>query len=411
MPPEEECRWMRCDVSWEQTYNRTIMRHLLELFLFFTVLMALPDWYIFRTYILRLKEQMWRCLYWLPSILLFIGMLIAFIGYEPRPEAMNRLSLLLIVFLCINVPKALFALCALTLRALAGKIHHEFYESYIALAIAMFSGATILFGATEGKQHFEVKEVEIASKDIPQGFEGYRIVQISDIHAGSWGTNTWPMQRAVNLINSLQPDLIVFTGDLVNNLASELDAFIPVFSRLQAKHGIYSVLGNHDYSTYIKWEHPSQQEAELDSLKAKQAQMGWQLLNNRHVKLHQQGDSIALIGVENSGRPPFPNHSRLNEASEGTEGMFKILLSHDPSHWRREALPNTDIHLTLAGHTHDMQTSLFGLSPAAFAYPEHSGLYEEEGQKLYVNIGLGHLLYPMRLGAWPEITILTLRKK
>jgi predicted MPP superfamily phosphohydrolase len=387
------------------------MRHLLELFLFFTVLMALPDWYIYRTYILRLKKQVWKRLYWLPSTLLFIGMLITFIGYEPRPEAMNRLSLLLIVFLCINVPKALFALCALTFRTLAGKIRHEFHESYIALAIALFSGAIILFGATEGKQHFEIKKVNIKSKDIPQAFDGYRIVQIADIHTGSWGTDTLPMQRAVNLINSLQPDLIVFTGDLVNNLASELDAFIPIFSRLKAKHGVYSVLGNHDYSTYIKWEHPDQQEAELDSLKAKQAQMGWELLNNRHVKLYQQEDSIALIGVENSGRPPFPDHARLNEASTGTEGMFKILLSHDPSHWRREVLPKTDIQLMLAGHTHNMQTSLFGLSPAAFAYPEHSGLYEENGQMLYVNIGLGHLLYPMRLGAWPEITVLTLHKE
>ena len=387
------------------------MRHLVELFLFFTVLMALPDWYIYRTYILRLKKQVWKRLYWLPSTLLFIGMLITFIGYEPRPEAMNRLSLLLIVFLCINVPKALFALCALTFRTLAGKIRHEFHESYIALAIALFSGAIILFGATEGKQHFEIKKVNIKSKDIPQAFDGYRIVQIADIHTGSWGTDTLPMQRAVNLINSLQPDLIVFTGDLVNNLASELDAFIPIFSRLKAKHGVYSVLGNHDYSTYIKWEHPDQQEAELDSLKAKQAQMGWELLNNRHVKLYQQEDSIALIGVENSGRPPFPDHARLNEASTGTEGMFKILLSHDPSHWRREVLPKTDIQLMLAGHTHNMQTSLFGLSPAAFAYPEHSGLYEENGQMLYVNIGLGHLLYPMRLGAWPEITVLTLHKE
>ena len=387
------------------------MRHLLELFLFFTVLMALPDWYIYRTYILRLKKQVWKRLYWLPSTLLFIGMLITFIGYEPRPEAMNRLSLLLIVFLCINVPKALFALCALTFRTLIGKIRHEFHESYIALAIALFSGAIILFGATEGKQHFEIKKVNIKSKDIPQAFDGYRIVQIADIHTGSWGTDTLPMQRAVNLINSLHPDLIVFTGDLVNNLASELDAFIPIFSRLKAKHGVYSVLGNHDYSTYIKWEHPDQQEAELDSLKAKQAQMGWELLNNRHVKLYQQEDSIALIGVENSGRSPFPDHARLNEASTGTEGMFKILLSHDPSHWRREVLPKTDIQLMLAGHTHNMQTSLFGLSPAAFAYPEHSGLYEENGQMLYVNIGLGHLLYPMRLGAWPEITVLTLHKE
>jgi predicted MPP superfamily phosphohydrolase len=294
---------------------------------------------------------------------------------------------------------------------LAGKIRHEFHESYIALAIALFSGAIILFGATEGKQHFEIKKVNIKSKDIPQAFDGYRIVQIADIHTGSWGTDTLPMQRAVNLINSLQPDLIVFTGDLVNNLASELDAFIPIFSHLKAKHGVYSVLGNHDYSTYIKWEYPDQQEAELDSLKAKQAQMGWELLNNRHVKLYQQEDSIALIGVENSGRPPFPDHARLNEASTGTEGMFKILLSHDPSHWRREVLPKTDIQLMLAGHTHNMQTSLFGLSPAAFAYPEHSGLYEENGQMLYVNIGLGHLLYPMRLGAWPEITVLTLHKE
>ena len=373
--------------------------------------MALPDWYIYRTYILRLKKQVWHRLYWIPSILIFIGMLITFIGYEPRPEAMNRLSLLLIVFLCVNVPKALFALSALTFRGLAGKIHHEFYESYIALAIGLFSGGLILFGATEGKQHFEVKEVEIHSKDIPQGFEGYRIVQIADIHAGSWGTDTRAMERAVEIINGLTPDLIVFTGDLVNNLASELDAFLPVFSRLQAKHGVYSVLGNHDYSTYIQWEHPSQQEAELDSLKAKQAQMGWKLLDNRHVKLYQQADSIALIGVENSGRPPFPNHARLEEASAGTEGMFQILLSHDPSHWRREVLPNTDIQLTLAGHTHNMQTTLFGLSPAAFVYPEHSGLYQEKGQMLYVNIGLGHLLYPMRIGAWPEITLLTLRCK
>jgi len=387
------------------------MRHLLELFLFFTVLMALPDWYIYRTYILRLKEQAWHYLYMLPSILLFMGMLITFIGYEPHPEAMNRLSLLLIVFLCINVPKALFSICAITFRALAGKIRHEFYESYIALAIALFSGATILFGATEGKQHFEVKEVEICSTDLPQGFDGYRIVHIADIHAGSWGTDTQPLQRAVGIINSLQPDLIVFTGDLINNLASELDAFMPILSLLKAKHGVYSVLGNHDYSTYIKWEHPHQQEAEQDSLQAKQTRMGWLLLNNRNVKLYQQGDSIALIGVENSGRPPFPDHARLDEASEGTRGMFKVLLSHDPSHWRREVLPKTDIQLTLSGHTHDMQTSLFGLSPAAFVYPEHNGLYQENDQMLYVNIGLGHLLYPIRLGAWPEITALTLRKK
>ena len=375
------------------------MRHLLLLFLFFIVLMGLPDWYIYRRYVSRWKQVWMRRLYWLPSILLLIGMFITFGTYEPRPEAMNRLSLLLIVFLCINVPKAIFALLS------------PLCKSHIGLAIALFTMAYLVFGATEGKQHFQVKEVTIESEALPRGFDGYRIVQLSDIHTGSWGNDTAPMLKAVNIINRLQPDLIVFTGDLVNNLASELDAFIPVFSQLKAKHGVYSVLGNHDYSTYIKWDTPQQQEAQLDSLKAKQARMGWTLLNNRHVKLHQQNDSIALIGVENSGRPPFPNHARLSEAMTGTAGMFQILLSHDPSHWRREVLPKTDIQLMLAGHTHAMQTRIFGFTPAQFVYPENDGLYQEGEQMLYVNIGLGHLLYPMRLGAWPEITLLTLKAK
>ena len=234
---------------------------------------------------------------------------------------------------------------------------------------------------------------------------------MADIHAGSWGDNTDAIQKAVNIIHKLEPDLIVFTGDLVNNLASELDAFIPIFAHLKAKDGVYSVLGNHDYSTYIQWDTPQQQEEQLDSLKSKQAQMGWTLLNNRHVKIYQGNDSIALIGVENSGRPPFPDRAKLAEAMSGTEGMFKILLSHDPSHWRREVLPQTDIQLMLAGHTHAMQTKIFGFTPAQFVYPENDGLYQEGKQMLYVNIGLGHLLYPMRLGAWPEITLLTLRKE
>ena len=375
------------------------MRHLLLLFLFFIVLMGLPDWYIYRRYVSRWKQVWMRRLYWLPSTLLLIGMFITFGTYEPRPEAMNRLSLLLIVFLCINVPKAIFALLS------------PLCKSRIGLAIALFTMAYLVFGATEGKQHFQVKEVTIESEALPRGFDGYRIVQIADIHTGSWGNDTAPMLKAVNIINRLQPDLIVFTGDLVNNLASELDAFIPVFSQLKAKHGVYSVLGNHDYSTYIKWDTPLQQEAQLDSLKAKQTRMGWTLLNNRHVKLHQQNDSIALIGVENSGRPPFPDHARLSEAMTGTAGMFQILLSHDPSHWRREVLPKTDIQLMLAGHTHAMQTRIFGFTPAQFVYPENDGLYQEGEQMLYVNIGLGHLLYPMRLGAWPEITLLTLKAK
>ena len=387
------------------------MRHLLELFLFFIVLMGLPDWYIYRHYIKQWKSTWVRRLYWLPTILLLIGMTVVFCTYEPLPQAMNRLSLFLIIFLCVNVPKAIFTLATILFKGLAHKIHQHFHETSIGLAIALFSMAYLIYGATEGKQHFEIKEVDIESADIPQEFNGYRIVQLADIHAGSWGENTHAMQKAVNIINNLRPDLIVFTGDLINNLASELDVFIPIFAQLKAKDGVYSVLGNHDYSTYIKWDSPQQQESQLDSLKAKQAQMGWTLLNNSHVIIHHGNDSLALIGVENSGRPPFPDRARLSEAMKGTEGMFQILLSHDPSHWRREVLPKTNIQLMLAGHTHAMQTKILGFTPAQFVYPENDGLYQEGNQMLYVNIGLGHLLYPMRLGAWPEITLLTLRKE
>ena len=374
------------------------MRHLFELFLFFIVLMALPDWYIYRHYIRHWKNKWMRLSYWIPSVSLLIAMGYIFGGFAPE-SSLSALGVFLMVFLCINVPKALFSILMPLVKKTA-----------IGLTIALLAMAYLIFGATEGKRYFQVKETTIESKDVPQGFDGYRIVQLSDMHVGSWNGNTQAMEKAVSIINDLQPDLIVFTGDLVNNLASELDNFIPVFSKLKAKDGVYSVLGNHDYSTYIHWENPEDQKEELVRLKQKQAEMGWTMLNNRHIKLYNQNDSIALIGVENSGRPPFPDYAKLSEAMQGTEGMFQILLSHDPTHWRREVLPQTDIELMLAGHTHAMQTKIFGFTPAQFIYEENDGLYQEGEQMLYVNIGLGHLLYPMRLGAWPEITLLTLRK-
>ena len=387
------------------------MRHLFELCLFFILLMGLPDWYIYRQYIRQWKRPFLRLIYWVPSVLLLIGMLVIFGSFTPHSNSMKYLSLFLITFLCINVPKVVFTLLAFLLKKVTRKIGYSFHTNYIALALSLFTMGYLLFGATIGKRFFQVKEVSIESKDIPEGFDGYRIIQLSDMHVGSWEKDTRAMQKAVEIILRQNPDLIVFTGDLVNNLASELDPFMSVFSQLKAKDGVYSVLGNHDYSTYIKWETPEEQEAELEILKAKQAQMGWQLLNNRHVKLYQGNDSIALIGVENSGSHPFPDHAKLKEAMSGTEGMFKILLSHDPSHWRREVLPETDIQLMLSGHTHAMQTKIFGFTPAQFIYPENDGLYQEGDQVLYVNVGLGFLLYPMRLGAWPEITLLTLRKE
>ena len=387
------------------------MRHIFELFLLFIVLTALPDWYIYRTYIRQWKKKAMRMLYWVPSIVLLLGMVYVFGSFKAKPESMNLLGIFLITFLTISVPKIVFTLLSLLFRAILPKSKGRFLGICIAGASALFVMGYILYGALFGTENFKVRETTILSKDLPQGFENYRIVQISDIHCGSWAGNPQALQKAVNIINAQQPDLIVFTGDLVNNIATEVDEFMPVLSQLKAKDGVYSVLGNHDYAMYIRWESPEKKEENLNALKQKQADMNWNLLNNRHVKLYQNGDSIALIGVENCGRPPFPNYAKLPEAMEGTEGMFKILLSHDPSSWRREVLPETDIQLTLSGHTHAMQTKIFGFSPSAWVYPEYEGLYTENGQLLYVNIGLGHLMYPLRLGAWPEITLLTLKRE
>ena len=387
------------------------MRHIFELFLLFIAMTGLPDWYIYRTYIRKWRKKAMRMLYWIPSILLLLGMVYVFGSFKAKPESMNLLGIFLITFLTINVPKIVFSLLSLLFRAILPKSKGQIVGNCIAGASALFVMGYILYGAFFGTENFQIRETTILSKDLPKGFENYRIVQISDIHCGSWAGNTKALQKAVNLINAQEPDLIVFTGDLVNNIATELDEFMPVLSQLKAKDGVYSVLGNHDYAMYIPWESPEKKEQNLIALKQKQADMNWILLNNRHVKLYQNGDSLALIGVENCGRPPFPNYAKFPEAMEGTEGMFKILLSHDPSSWRREVLPETDIQLTLSGHTHAMQTKIFGFSPAVWVYPEYEGLYTEGKQMLYVNIGLGHLMYPLRLGAWPEITLLTLKRE
>ena len=387
------------------------MRHIFELFLLFIAMTGLPDWYIYRTYIRKWRKKAMRMLYWIPSILLLLGMVYVFGSFKAKPESMNLLGIFLITFLTINVPKIVFSLLSLLFRAIIPKSKGQIVGNCIAGASALFVMGYILYGAFFGTENFQIRETTILSKDLPKGFENYRIVQISDIHCGSWAGDTQALQKAVNLINAQEPDLIVFTGDLVNNIATELDEFMPVLSQLKAKDGVYSVLGNHDYAMYIPWESPEKKEENLIALKQKQADMNWILLNNRHVKLYQNGDSIAIIGVENCGRPPFPNYAKFPEAMEGTEGMFKILLSHDPSSWRREILPETDIQLTLSGHTHAMQTKIFGFSPAVWVYPEYEGLYTEGKQMLYVNIGLGHLMYPLRLGAWPEITLLTLKRE
>ena len=381
---------------------------LLRVLIFFLLLLLLPDWYIYRTYLSRTRNKTAKRIFWFPSIALLAGLLTFMIG---RDALHDSLGLYLIVMLCVAVPKTVFALISLLLRGIGRLFRFRMPHGWISLIPSLAVFGYVLFGAIEGKEHFQVKEVTFISPDLPDGFDGYRILQLSDIHSGSWKGNADAIQEAVDISNRQQADLIVFTGDLVNSRASELPEFMPALSQLKAKDGVYSITGNHDYGTYVHWDSDADREANFRKLIEEEKRMGWDVLMNENRILHRGNDSIALVGVENSGNPPFPDKADMPKAMKGTEGMFKVLLSHDPTHWRRTVLPDTDIQLMLAGHTHDMQISVFGFSASQFIYPEHRGLYLEGGRGLYVNIGLGYVLFPFRLGAWPEITVITLKQE
>lgn len=381
---------------------------LLRVSLFFIFLLILPDWYIYKTYIKPKHKKISGFWYWIPSIILLIALAV-FLFLNPLSQ--KAFSYYLIITLCIAVPKTVFTICNLLLKGIKKLIRLPLFEGFISFFIAIATFGYLLFGVTKGKEYFQIKEVSFFSPQLPEAFDGYRILQISDLHTGSWKGNKQAIQKAITLCNAQHADLAVFTGDLVNSRADEVLEFMPILSQLHAKDGVFSILGNHDYATYTKWENEEARLRNIDSLLVREKQMGWQMLLNDNYILHRGNDSIALIGVENSGNPPFPDKADLPKALTGTDNMFKILLSHDPTHWRRNILPETDIQLTLSGHTHDMQISLWGFSISQFIYPEHNGMYLEKGRGLYVNIGLGYVLFPMRLGAWPEITIITLHKQ
>lgn len=270
------------------------------------------------------------------------------------------------------------------------------------------------YGTLIERNLYQVKKVEIAFDSIPEAFDGYRIVQISDIHARSFAKREKSLQRAIDKINGLNPDLIAFTGDLVTLGPEELEGLGPILSSLKAKDGVVSVLGNHDYGIYGggpgSESHGRSTEESVREIAWRQKDMGWNLLLNESMTIRKGKDSIAVIGVENtSPSRHFPSKGNLTKASEGTEGMFRILLSHDPMHWEMEIL-GKDYPLTLSGHTHAMQFAIFGWSPSRYMFRQHKGLYTEGSQHIYVNIGLGETIFPARIGTPPEITLITLKK-
>lgn len=393
--------------------------------------LLLPDMYIYLVYIVKkTRSIMWRSIYWLPTVML-AAIYVYYIymtgdnALSRHPQGIGRLAVAVMLF---AVPKTVFMLCSLLgilMRGISRLLSYLIFRSpfrqprfpfvahrlpytLLGLVLGGICFVNILYGAVAGITRFEVKQVEYRSDKLPEGFDGYRILQLSDIHIGSWQGNPEAIRQLVNLANGQKADLIVFTGDLVNQQSHELDDFTEILSQLHAPDGVYSILGNHDYGTYYRWRNPKEEAANLERLIGQQKEMGWKMLNNAHDILHHKGDSIALIGVENDGEPPFSQFADLPQAMQGTEGMFRILLSHNPTHWRREVLPDSDIELTLSGHTHAMQMEIFGHSLASLIYPEWSGMYYEGKRALYVNVGIGYVGLPFRFGAWPEITVIKL---
>ncbi|MFD2514617.1 metallophosphoesterase [Pontibacter locisalis] len=291
------------------------------------------------------------------------------------------------------------------------------FLSQMGLLVAAIPFTAFIYGMVKGAYDYRVKRVTLRFPNLPKAFEGYKMLQISDLHTGSFNS-TDPLKEAVALINKQEADLVFFTGDLVNNLASEVQPHIPTLKQIKAKTAVYSVLGNHDYADYVReWPTPTAKRENLQRLKDSHAEMGWQLLMNENRIIEKDGEKIAVLGVENWGnRAGFPKYGRLEEAYKGAEGApFKVLLSHDPSHWDGEINQKyQDIDLTLSGHTHGMQfgVNIPGLkwSPVQYVYKQWSGLYKKGQQHLYVNTGLGFLGYPGRVGFLPEITVFELKQ-
>lgn len=346
---------------------------------------------------------------------------------------------MLYTYLSIYVGKLGYVLCSLIGR-LIQLFHHKksgrgrsrrdkngFVSRWIGFLLGVFMSGVMWWGVVYTRRHIEIIDVEIASPQIPRQFDGFTIAQISDLHVGTWGNDTTFVSELVDSVNSLHPDLIVFTGDVVNRETKEIIPFLNTLSRLKAPYGVFSILGNHDYGDYMDWKNPEDREANNLLLSNLQKNIGWDLINNERRFIVKDSDSIMVVGVENWGDPPFPTYGDLEKALSSSKDSlynqndhrFKILLSHNPAHWDQVVSHDTNFGLTLSGHTHAMQfeVNLFGWkwSPAKYRYEQWGGLYErlnEQGQpvKLYVNIGAGEVGMPSRLfRAYPEITLITLR--
>ncbi|WP_299762707.1 metallophosphoesterase [uncultured Dokdonia sp.] len=400
-------------------------------FILFIVFVILLDIYAYQAFRFLVKARWGTVLYFLITALIIGGLFLQFATGDRRSwSAMTQFFIVTFIIMIVSkmvliavmFGEDIFRVLEGLYYKLSGKTSsyalpsRRKFVSQIALGLAAIPFASILYGVVKGRYNFKVLKYTLHFEDLPDAFDGYRITQISDIHSGSFD-NKEKVDYAIDLINEQASDAILFTGDMVNNEAKEMEPYMDIFSKLKAKDGKFSVLGNHDYGDYVPWETEALKKANLDRLKEIQKEIGFDLILNDSRFLEKEGQRIALVGVENWGAGGFKKAGDLNKAIENiASDDFKVLLSHDPSHWDNEVVSHKDhFHLTLSGHTHGMQ---FGIeipgwikwSPVKWRYKHWAGIYEEQGQYINVNRGFGYLAFPGRVGIWPEITVIELKK-
>lgn len=364
-------------------------------------------------------------IYWGVTLLMMVALIINGSRFQQLRDPSRFFGIMLImgIFLMLYVPKLLFnatqllsdlvTLISGLFRHDAGTLRKWFLIPGLLLGLLTFIGFGM--GMARGRTNLKVFRENIKIRSLPDSFDGLRIVQLSDIHLAGFYNQPGYIKRVVKMVNALEPDLLFFTGDMVHNFSEEVDPFTGILNEMRATLGKYAVLGNHDYGLYYKWDSKDQESANLERVKVQVRASGFDLLLNEHRTISLNGDSLEIIGVENWGKPPFPQLGDLGRAMSGVNpDHVKILLSHDPSHWDLQVSQKEDIDLTLSGHTHGMQFGFeigkFRWSPSQWTYRHWAGLYRENGQYLYVNRGLGYTGFPGRVGIRPEITLLTMQK-
>jgi len=402
-------------------------------FLVFLLVLALIEAYAFQAFKIIIKNKTFLWAYAVLSIVLLLYIVYGFTQFD-RSVGQTQSSLRIMgLLLLVYVPKILITLILLgedVFRVLIGVINHfvnnnnesaflpsrRKFVSQVGLGLAAIPFLSLIYGIFEGKYNFKVIKQAIFFPDLPDAFDGFTITQISDVHSGSFD-NPEKISYAINLINEQKTDLILFTGDIVNTHAKEMHPWLATFNKID-KHafGKYAVLGNHDYGEYVTWKTKEEKAENFEAIKQLYGQIGFTLLLNEHTFIEKEGQKIALVGVENWGQN-FKQAGDLKKAAAGlTKEDFKILMSHDPSHWEH-VVKNDDkhFHLTLSGHTHGMQFGIeipgyFKWSLAQYVYKQWAGLYENLGRYVYVNRGFGFHAYPGRVGIMPEITVIQLKK-